>query len=196
MASEFAASTRAASCGIDTGVDGAVALITDDGNGNVTAEVHDLPTHTVTVARRKRRATSVTKPPPKRKRKAAPSTSTKLAPYELAALLRGLPASRVFVEAVGPRPTQGIVSTGQFLRAAGVIEGVVAALGLSMVEVQPQAWQKHHRIGGGKDDARRRAQQLYPHLTEQLRGERGEHRADALLIAHYGLHVLSGNGRK
>jgi crossover junction endodeoxyribonuclease RuvC len=58
--------------------------------------------------------------------------------------------------------------------------------------VRPIDWQRHHHIGKAPDEARRRAVQLYPELHPQLARKRDHHRADALLLARYGLAVPQG----
>jgi crossover junction endodeoxyribonuclease RuvC len=177
MANEFAASTRDAICGIDPGMKGALAFVRNDGNGNITATVHDLPTHTITLSNGKRR--------------------TVLAIHDLAELLRGSGTiNHVFIEEVAARPGNGVVSMFQFGWATGAIYTATVLLGLPLTFVLPSTWQRHHRIDGEADNARRRAQELHPAIAEQFRRrEADKHRADAVLIAHYGLHLLSGTGR-
>ena len=97
-------------------------------------------------------------------------------------------ARAVYVERVGAMPGQGVSSTFGFGHAAGVIEGVVGALGIPLVLVTPQAWKKAHGlIGTEKDAARTRAAQLYPwERTFDAKG-RGQALADAVFIGLYGL---------
>jgi hypothetical protein len=54
-------------------------------------------------------------------------------------------------------------------------------------------WQRHHRIGQGPDDAKRRALQLFPGIAGQLKLRRDSHRADAILIAAYGIVTTAAN---
>jgi crossover junction endodeoxyribonuclease RuvC len=89
-------------------------------------------------------------------------------------------------------PKQGISSTARFTYACGALYGAVVALGLPVSFVTPQRWQRHHRIGKGPDDAVRRVLQLYPALHESLRLKKEHHRADAVLIASYGLSLSRG----
>lgn len=97
-------------------------------------------------------------------------------------------ASKVFVERVGAMPGQGVSSMFAFGHSAGVVEGVVGALGIPLVLVTPQAWKKAHGlIGKDKDEARTRAAQLYPwERTFDLKGK-GQALADAVLIGLWGL---------
>jgi crossover junction endodeoxyribonuclease RuvC len=96
----------------------------------------------------------------------------------------------VVIEQVAAMPRQGVTSTFRFGYACGAIYGLVAAMHLPVSFVTPQRWQQHHRIGRGPDDAVRRAVQLYPALHEHLKLRRDHHRADAVLIASYGLSIL------
>jgi crossover junction endodeoxyribonuclease RuvC len=97
----------------------------------------------------------------------------------------------VLLERVTARPGQGVTSMFRFGEAAGALYGLIVGLGLPVTFVTPQQWQKHHRIGASPDAARQRAVQLYPGLAPLLARKRDHHRADALLLARYGLGVLS-----
>jgi crossover junction endodeoxyribonuclease RuvC len=107
---------------------------------------------------------------------------------------RGLVTSRaiehVIIERVTARPGQGVTSMFRFGEAAGALYGLVVGLGLPVTFVTPQQWQKHHRVGASPDAARQRAVQLYPALAPLLARKKDHHRADALLLACYGLAVL------
>jgi len=110
--------------------------------------------------------------------------------HGIAAILRRTRPDRVVIEQVSAMPKQGVSSTFRFGYAAGAIYGVVAALDLPRNFVTPQRWQQHHRIGRGHDDAVRKVIQLYPALQEHLSRRKDNHRADAVLIALFGLATL------
>jgi hypothetical protein len=59
--------------------------------------------------------------------------------------------------------------------------------------VTPQRWQKYHRIGPGPDAAVQKAIQLYPNLHAQLVRKKDHHKADAALIAAFGVSLLKRN---
>jgi crossover junction endodeoxyribonuclease RuvC len=143
-----------------------------DGEGEVIG-IGDLPVFAVAKANRKLR--------------------TELDIHGLCSLLREAQVNRAVVEQVSAMPKQGVTSTFRFGYAAGSIYGAVAALALPVRFVTPQRWQQYHRIGRGPDDAVRRVVQLYPALHEQLNRKRDHHRADAVLIALYGLAIVRGN---
>lgn len=59
-----------------------------------------------------------------------------------------------FLERVGAMPGQGVTSMLSLGRSVGVIEGVVAAMGIPLTLVIPQRWQKDMLVRGGKDGSR------------------------------------------
>jgi crossover junction endodeoxyribonuclease RuvC len=154
-------------CGIDPGTVGAFAVVDDTGE---VVGIGDLPTHTVARANGR--------------------LKVELDSHGFAQLLREARVQRVIIEQVSAMPRQGVSSTFRFGYAAGTVYGVVAALGLPMNFVTPQKWQQHHRIRKGPDDAVRKVLQLYPALHENLKRKKDQHRADAVLIALYGLAML------
>lgn len=151
-------------CGLDPGVAGAYALI----DGNCTAIIDDLPVHRVPRGR-------------------STSLRAELDLHALRLVLRERRIDHVFVERAAARPGQGVVSMFRFGYAAGALYGLIVGLGLPITPVLPQAWQKHHGVGPSPDAARQRAVQLYPAVAARLQLKRDAHRADALLIADYGL---------
>jgi crossover junction endodeoxyribonuclease RuvC len=156
--------------GIDVGVAGAYALIAGDGQVQV---IDDLPIHQAQHGR----------------------TAKQRAELDLHAFQLVLSAHRpdhVFLEAVTAWPKQGITSTFRFGHSAGSLYGLVVGLGLAVTLVPPKVWQRHHGIGPSPDAARQRAVQLYPSIADRLGRKRDAHRADALLIADYGLRRQAG----
>lgn len=96
-----------------------------------------------------------------------------------------------FVEKVGAMPGQGVSSMFAFGRAAGVVEGVLAALRVPTTYVTPQEWQKAMRVIGGKDGSRNRASQLWPGQATHFARVKDDGRSDAALIAAYGAKLES-----
>lgn len=91
-----------------------------------------------------------------------------------------------FLERVGAMPGQGVTSMLSLGRSVGVIEGVVAAMGIPLTLVIPQRWQKDMLVRGGKDGSRERAMQLFPMQSELFKRKKDDGRADAALIAMWG----------
>jgi crossover junction endodeoxyribonuclease RuvC len=76
-----------------------------------------------------------------------------------------------------------------FGRAAGVVEGALAGLGVPYTDVPPATWIKAMGVRGGKDGARNRAMELWPKQAELFKRVKDDGRADAALIAAYGTNL-------
>jgi crossover junction endodeoxyribonuclease RuvC len=88
------------------------------------------------------------------------------------------------IEQVGAMPGQGVASMFTFGHAAGVVQGVIQGMGISINMITPQAWKKQAGlIGKDKDAARSLAIQLYPTLRWLDAIGKGQALADAILIA-------------
>ena len=109
--------------------------------------------------------------------------------HALADLLSGDGITHAFVERVGPMPKQGVSSVWKFAQAVGAIHAAVALSGVPMTLVTPQAWKKHHKLMADKEAARQRALQLFPALAAHLALKKHADRAEALLIAQFGLEA-------
>ena len=112
---------------------------------------------------------------------------------DLAALAndwRGLAPAVAVLEAVHAMPKQGVSSTFTFGEGYGAVKGILAALGVRLELVTPQAWKKLVLAGTPKDKAAavEWARRAYPGLTLIRPGCRIPHdgMADALGIAEYG----------
>jgi crossover junction endodeoxyribonuclease RuvC len=97
------------------------------------------------------------------------------------------PYGHAYIEKVGPMPKQGVTSMFRFGVSFGAIQGIVATMGIAMTLVRPQRWQGFHRCGPSGDAARQRAVQLYPAVAPLLARKLDANRADALLIAAWGM---------
>lgn len=151
--------------GIDPGLSGAVARVTDAGQ----ADVFDVPT--VAIKRGK---------------------STKRM-YEGARIAEQVAAwaprpTTAFIEDVHAMPGQGSVSMFTFGYGYGMWVGVLYGLGVPFERVTPMRW-KAEMLDGlpkGKDASRVKAMELFPQLASQLSLKKHEGRAEALLIAEWG----------
>jgi crossover junction endodeoxyribonuclease RuvC len=149
--------------GIDPGLTGAIAVI---GDGDFIA-AFDMPR-----ARRRAKGEQVNA-------------------YELASVLRqiiqGEAYTMVAIEEVASRPGQGVSSMFKFGESAGVVRGVVAALGIPAFWVTPQEWKRDcGLIKSEKVQAISRAIELFPCAADSISRKRDIGRADALLIARWG----------
>ena len=155
--------------GIDPGLSGAVAVITDTSLINI----YDTPTTTITKGAGKAK---------KNKRVYIES--------EMAKILETYrhETTHVALESQHAFPKQGGVSNFTLGEGYGLWRGMLAALSLPYTLVTPNAWKKSLMAGMGKEKAAScvRAQQIYP--TAELFTKRGraiDGRGDALLIATY-----------
>ena len=148
--------------GMDPGVSGAVVILTDAGD-----MIDYLPTPVVKVG-----------------------TKSRVDGNQVAAFLRQhiVPGhTHVFLEHVGAMPGQGVSSMFSFGHSAGMLEGIIQAMGLPYTLVSPQGWKKRAGlIGTDKDAARSRCIQLYPNLAVLNAKGKGQAVADAILIAKFG----------
>ena len=146
---------------IDPGVSGAVALVRDDGSVSLVVDT--------------------------------PVAGKDIDGAGLAMLLRDYVGAvrGVVLERVGAMPKQGVSSTFRFGRSLGVLEGACLALGLRVEWVAPVKWKRHYGlIGQDKDMARRRALERWPGEAAALKRKKDVGRADALLMAAWGVEVL------
>lgn len=98
-----------------------------------------------------------------------------------------------FMEKVAAMPGQGVVSMFRFGESFGILKGLLFGLGIGCTLVLPQRWKKWGLDGmaKGKGASIVRVKQLYPKL--ELSRKKDHNRADAVLIALYGLKNLNGN---
>lgn len=95
-----------------------------------------------------------------------------------------------YLENVGQgMPGQSSSATAKFARHNGHLEMALLALGIRMVKITPQKWEKFYQLGRSSEYAKNewkrrlkeKAQELFPMVKVTLVN------ADALLIARYGL---------
>jgi len=106
-------------------------------------------------------------------------------------LSRSHQISAAFIEKVGARTGQGVVSMFNFGRATGVVIGAVAAIGLEPLEITPQCWKKEAGlIGEIKDFSRIKALETYPQLKDLQKKGAGQALADAIFICQCGIKIV------
>lgn len=94
----------------------------------------------------------------------------------------------VILERVAARPGQGVSSMFSFGRSYGIVEGVIGSLGLPLSRVTPQSWKRKAKLlGKEKDASRALAIELFPEVANRLSRKKDCGRAEAILIAFYGL---------
>jgi crossover junction endodeoxyribonuclease RuvC len=114
-------------------------------------------------------------------------STTRVNAAAVAHLLQEYQITKAYVENVHSMPKQGVASSFNFGHSCGVVEGVVAACGISIHMVTPQTWKKRAGlIGQDKDAARSAAIRLWPQWPALHKKLEGQAMADAALIAIYG----------
>jgi len=152
-------------CGIDVGNNGAIALIVD---GRL-ERVEDMPI--VEIQRGK-------------------TVKRQVSAQALVGIIKDMQPTHAAVEKVASMPNQGVASMFAFGRSAGVIEGVLAALEVPVSYVQPAVWARTMNKGYGKDASRHRAMELHPDKQEWFKLVKHDGRAEAVLIAMWGMKQL------
>lgn len=153
--------------GLDPGVQGAFALLGDDG----VILPDDLPVH---LAQHGQRAIK----------------RHELDLHSLRLVLQQHVITHAYVERVTARPGQGVTGVFRFGEAFGLLTGLLVGLSVPLTFIAPKIWQRAHGVGPSPDAARQRAVQLYPQVALQLARKRDCNRADALLIADYSRRQL------
>lgn len=158
--------------GCDSDAGGALAVVRGPSIGDVASvDVHDCPTYKAEVNGRARK---------------------RLCVEDMVELVASLDIPRgtvAFVEEGGVE--YGFSAQTAFVQGYnfGLWKGVLAAAGLRVEVVKPQAW-KHAlglaRSGSSKDDSRDMASAMFPEVGDVLGRKKDHGRAEALLIAAYG----------
>jgi crossover junction endodeoxyribonuclease RuvC len=155
--------------GIDPGVSGAIVVTT--GDASQILGIRDMPT---VECRGKRH----------------------ISPFGLVSALEELHSDALMAAASLFKPTvivehvQGVQQSGatsafNFGRGFGVIEGVIAGLGLPCELVRPQVWTKALRVSRDKGSHREAAMRLWPDQADKFSRVKDDGRADAALLCHW-----------
>jgi crossover junction endodeoxyribonuclease RuvC len=150
-------------CGLDPGLSGALFLLSADRSFG---RAYDMPTHSLARGGKDKREIDI---------------------HALVALLNERRPGHVFIEQVGAMPGQGATSMFAFGKGYGIVLGACAALGLPFTLVHPRAWKKALGVPPDKDGARARASQLLPAYAEQWPRKKDDGKAEAALLAHWGI---------
>ena len=151
--------------GIDPGAGGAIAILE---RGGRLVQVFDMPAVEVVVGGKAKRRVS---------------------PEMLASELRlyNVDGTVAFIEQVNAMPGQGVSSMFAFGEAFGLAKGVLAGLVIPVQSVTPGKWKKALSLNAGKDGARAKAAALWPQRAEEFRRVKDDGKAEASLIAYWGL---------
>ena len=169
--------------GIDPGQTGCLASIKQDLATGCTVKFFDIPLLELTSGKTK---------------KGNPKIKHEYNEAAMAAALKdfiaGSPEVVCILEKVSAMPDQGVVSMFNFGMGFGLWRGMLSALQIPYSLVHPATWKAKimKDMPKEKDAARLRAIQLYPQVAAELSRKKDIGRADALLLAHYGL-LETGN---
>ena len=153
--------------GIDPGLSGALFFL--DPRDPATGKAVDLPVYLLTRGGKKKRE------------------------LDVAGLIRLLvqhPLTHAFIEQVGAFPRQGVSGVFAFGKTYGTILGVLACRGVPLTLVPPVRWKRALHVSKDKDACRARASQLLPQAAGQWPLRRHDGRAEAALLALYGVRQL------
>lgn len=155
--------------GIDPGLSGALAFINwpREGNRHLVA---DMPVFEVGRGGKKRRD---------------------LDGLTVAGLLAEWRPGHAFIEQAQAMPGQSAYATGIFFQVYGELRGLLIGAGIPFTVVHPQTWKRTLGVPKEKDGARARASQLLPWLGGYWTLKKHDGRAEAALIAWYGLQSLN-----
>jgi crossover junction endodeoxyribonuclease RuvC len=108
---------------------------------------------------------------------------------ELCKWLREQQPEHAYVEFAAARPGQGVSSMFRFGVTYGATKMALAASGVPYTIITPVRWKAGVGIpaGSDKEASRLRALQLFPDQAANLGRKKDHARADALLLAHYGM---------
>jgi crossover junction endodeoxyribonuclease RuvC len=160
--------------GIDPGINGAVAFVSDR-HTFARACVFDLPRH---------------------------ATEHRLDGYALAALMRKhAPAddeTRVYLEQIHAAANHSgggasMQSMGAMMRSVGIIEGAIDCTRFPLHCVTPQRWKKFFGLTKDKAQSLALARKLYPEMQSSLKRKKDDGRAEAVLLAHFGCALAAGS---
>jgi crossover junction endodeoxyribonuclease RuvC len=108
----------------------------------------------------------------------------------LSAIIKKYAPSYAVIEFVASMPGQGVASTFKFGKSYGQALGVLGAHNVPLHYVTPRKWKSRFNLAAEKDEARAKALQLFPACADHFARKKDHNRADAALIAKYGLEVL------
>ena len=106
--------------------------------------------------------------------------------------IRANPPDHAIIERAQAMPEQGSSSGFIYGRAVGALEACVQGLMIPLTIIESTAWKKFHSlIKRDKEDSRQRALMLFPDALG-LERKMDHNRAEAALIAVYGIALLRG----
>lgn len=172
--------------GIDVGLEGAFAFY--DSEDRAILAIEDMPVDRISLASGKERG--------------------RVNDREVLRILSRAMGAHAFIERPEARPMRsrdrvtGAVTLRQpggagmlaFGEGYGILHCACIASGMAVTEVRPGMWKRSLGVSGDKDDARRRASELFPRWADYFRRKKDDGRAESALLALYGSRQLGVRG--
>lgn len=96
------------------------------------------------------------------------------------------PFSVAYVEQVTASPQMGVTSAFRFGEVYGMTLAILAARGIRVELVRPQAWKKDLALNSDAEVSRSKALELWPDQSALFKRKMDHNRAEAALIAEWG----------
>lgn len=153
--------------GVDPGLEGALAVLDIDG----AISILDLPTTGI-------------------------GTKRCLDEHGISRWLGNYSIDHAYIEYVSAMPGWGSGGSFRFGMSFGILRAIVSLRGIPYTLVTPAKWKKHFALPGkDKEASRQRALQLNPHIADLLSRKKDHQRAEALLLATYGMECSSSGNQ-
>lgn len=109
-------------------------------------------------------------------------------------LIAGLPQITVCVlEQIHAGPQMARRTVGVMFEGFGVLKSALSWRSIPVQTVRPSVWKKALNVPADKTAARRRASEFFPDCADQWKRARDDGRAEASMLAWYGLRYVGGN---
>ncbi|MGN7867761.1 hypothetical protein [Paracoccus sp. 22332] len=108
-------------------------------------------------------------------------------------LIAGLPEIRVCcLEQIHAGPQMARRTIGVMFEGFGVLKGALSWRSIPVQTVRPSVWKAALNIPADKTASRRRASEFFPDCADQWVRARDDGRAEAAMLAWYGLQFIKG----
>lgn len=104
-------------------------------------------------------------------------------------------SSMTYIDASGKRRGQGAKASFTFGYGAGVLEGILKAFQIQIIYVKPATWKMLYGLSSNKDESRVLATKKFPKWTALFLRKKDDGRAEAALLALFGVERFSKIGK-
>lgn len=94
------------------------------------------------------------------------------------------------IEKVNAMPGQGVTSMFRFGESYGQLQGMVSAFEIPIKLITPAEWKPMLGLSRDKNESRNMAIDLFPESKDAFKRKKDDGRAEAALLAHYGVRFL------